>query len=130
MIDERTAEAEREARENLARAAEERRAEAERGVDERLAARDESVREFYDNADKSTPTPTQRENDLAKVGALDIDAKEDDGSGPEIEYQRRVMQGRLPGASPYETRSAGNDQPAVPRRGPGRPRRTEQPPTE
>lgn len=53
----------------------------------------------------SQPTPTQRENDLAKVGALDIDDKEDDGSGPEP--APAVTRQMAPaGPAPYSTRAA------------------------
>jgi hypothetical protein len=57
------------------------------------------------------PTPTQRENDLAKVGALDIDDKEDDGSGPDprqLPPAQPVARNVAPAApaAPYSTRAA------------------------
>ena len=89
--------------------ADEAREAAERGVDERAEAMNKQNEEKAEREAKVKPTPTQRENDLAKVGALDIDSKEDDGSGPDYEHQKRVMEGRLPGGSPYETRNAAAD---------------------
>lgn len=50
-------------------------------VDERLAAKAKAVGQ--QQAAVSQPTPTQRENDLAKVGALEQDSLEPDGSPPE-----------------------------------------------
>jgi hypothetical protein len=92
--------------------AEEAKAAATKGVDERLSQRDQAVREAEERAAKVKPTPTQRENDLAKVGALDHDAKEPDGSDPDEVAQRRAMEGRLPGAAgAYETRSQPAPQP-------------------
>lgn len=52
-------------------------------VDEGAKRQAEAVAETERMTSQSQPTPTQRENDLAKVGALDIDDKEDDGSGPD-----------------------------------------------
>lgn len=56
---------------------------AEKQVAERRKAAETSDEETRRRMTQSTPTPTQAENDLAKVGALDIDSKVDDGSGPE-----------------------------------------------
>jgi hypothetical protein len=64
-------------------------------VDARLAAKEKSVKEYYERMENVQPTPTQRENDLAKVGALDIDEKEDDGSEWEDEHIRRVTLEKL-----------------------------------
>lgn len=74
------------------------------GVDERLKAKEKQVQENQERQDALQPTPTQRENDLARVGALNIDEKEDDGSEWEDEHHTRVMTERLPGNSPYATR--------------------------
>jgi hypothetical protein len=57
---------------------------ATEGVDARAALVSKSNAEFYEQEAAGKPTPTQHESDLAKVGALDIDAKEDDGSGPQM----------------------------------------------
>jgi hypothetical protein len=115
----------REQAERAAEADKERRGRLAQGVDERMAERDRSVAEFYEREAGVKPTPTQRENDLAKVGALDIDDKEPDGSESDEEHQHRVMQGRLPGNNPYVTRDLGSGEA---RRGPGRPRKNATPP--
>jgi hypothetical protein len=53
-------------------------------VDAQTAATQKSNEKFYEDEAKGKPTPTPHEIDLAKSGGLDIDAKEDDGSGPEM----------------------------------------------
>lgn len=83
---------------------EEARKLATKGVDERLKAKAKQVQEVHERQDSSQPTPTQRENDLARVGALDIDAKEDDGSEWETDSVRRQLESKIPGNNPYETR--------------------------
>src|SRR5215207_2574279 len=77
------------------------------GVAEREAAKQSSVDEYYEREANSQPTPTQEENDLAKVGALGLDDKEPDGSEPEEVAQRRAMESRLPGSQPYANRALG-----------------------
>jgi len=57
---------------------------ATEGVDHRAAVTQKRTADYYEKSAASKPTPTQRENDLARVGALDIDSKEDDGSGPNM----------------------------------------------
>jgi hypothetical protein len=91
------------------------------GVKARREAAESMNAEYYAREAAAKPTPTQEENDLAKVGALDIDDKEDDGSEPEGEAVRRVMESRIPGNNPYETRDASLDT----ARRPGRPRKVE-----
>jgi hypothetical protein len=56
-------------------------------------------------AEGSTPTPTQEENDLAKLGVV-VDPKADDGSGPEMQMQmvRRTVEAK-PAQAGYATRS-------------------------
>ena len=46
--------------------------------EERAVANEEAMARM----DSSQPTPTQEENDLAKMG-VDVPVKEDDGSGPD-----------------------------------------------
>lgn len=103
------------ARSNMARAREEReksRAEARdaavKGVRERQKAQDEANAEAYRRMHVSTPTPTQEENDLAKVGALDIDKKQDDGSGPDERLNPRPVRRNVEAGAPapYTTRDA------------------------
>jgi len=54
-----------------------------RGVEQRAAVTATSNEEAEERMSVSTPTPTQEENDLAKVGALELDSLQDDGSGPD-----------------------------------------------
>src|SRR3954464_6653269 len=107
----------------------ERRSNAERTVDETLAARDQVNEETERFTAGVKPTPTQRECDLMKLG-VPIDEKEPSGAPPEAEFQRRMLEARLPGNSPYDTRAlgsgGGSNEP--PKRGPGRPRKEEPPP--
>lgn len=60
------------------------------GVDARLEAKAKQVAENQERHDNLQPTPTQRECDLARVGALDLDNKEDDGSEWQSEHDARV----------------------------------------
>lgn len=63
---------------------------------------DEDTKAHYERVNSSQPTPTQEENDRAKLGFQSIeelDDKEDDGS----EEQRDLVAG---GAAPYTTRVA------------------------
>lgn len=80
---------------------------AAKAVSERRKAMDEQNADYYAREAAARPTPTQEENDLAKVGALNLDDKEPDGAEPEADALRRTMEGRLPGGSPYDTRSLG-----------------------
>lgn len=62
---------------------EKRRADANKMLDDQQKAREDINADREQREANMKPTPTQRENDLAKLGLLDIDDKEDDGSGPE-----------------------------------------------
>lgn len=98
-------------------------ARAIKAVEARAAAKEEQVADYYARQEGLQPTPTQAENDRAKVGAMtldELDNKEDDGSEWEEDGVRRVMEARLPGNNPYDTRAidAGTDgAAAAPRRG-------------
>lgn len=81
---------------------------AAKDVDDRAKVAAAGNKEAMRLQNESQPTPTQRENDLAKVGALDHDDKEPDGSEPEGHAIRRVMEARIPGNNPYETRAEDN----------------------
>jgi hypothetical protein len=102
---------------------------AVKDVDARAKAMEQQNAEFYARVEAARPTPSSAENDLARLGVL-TDEKEHDGSEDDFEGQRRVMESRLPGNNPYETRNfgggGGEEQPA--RRGPGRPRKEPPPP--
>lgn len=84
--------------------AEERRHANRKGVEDRAAAMEASNLEAMKRMDSTKPTPTQRENDLAKVGALNIDEKEDHGAENEQVAMRRTMEAKLSG-EPYATRN-------------------------
>jgi len=87
-----------EAREKFQKAATE-------GVDKRTEEMKKANEEFYARGAASKPTPTQRENDLAKVGALNIDEKEDDGSGPDLQLVMRREAVSGDDAAKYKTRN-------------------------
>lgn len=123
-----------ERREREQKAEQDRRAAAEQMVDENINARDQLNAEYFERSEGVKPSPTQRECDLLKLG-VPLDEREPSGAEPEHEAVRRVMEARLPHNNPYESRAIGAGESsgdrAVPRRGPGRPRRSEQqPPTE
>jgi hypothetical protein len=124
----------REQAERAREAAERHKETMTQGVDERLAVRDQIVADYYERSAAAKPTPTQRECDLIRTGAMTVDdEKEDDGSGPEGDHVRRILEAKVPGNNPYETRMEngtveGQEGQPV-RRGPGRPRKTETPPT-
>lgn len=69
--------------------------------------RERVVRESTERMESSTPTPTQEENDRARLGILDIDDKQDDGSGPDPRNQ--PLQMPVPQAN-----RTGNPDPNVP----------------
>ena len=54
---------------------------------------------------RAKPTPTQEENDLARIG-IHVDEKEDDGSGENVIVQRSMIAGQPVGPHGYETRAA------------------------
>lgn len=118
----------KQAAESRRKADEEAKNVAAADVDARLSAKDQQVQENEAREAASRPTPTQRENDLARVGALDLDNKEDDGSEPEVEVQKRAMESRSGINNPYTTREmkspdaksaegSGDDKRRSPRRG-------------
>ena len=65
-----------------------------------------TVEEAYSHQGK--PTPTQEENDLAKLG-VPIETHEDDGSGPSPEFKTtitRQSEAKKPEGGNYQTRAA------------------------
>ena len=78
---------------------------AQKGVDHRRSVMEKQNDEYYARSAASRPTPTQEENDRAKVG-MPVDP-EPDGSEPEHVAVKRVMESRMPGGSPYDTRAMG-----------------------
>jgi len=85
------------------------------GVDARLKVKDDQVQAKAEREANLQPTPTQRENDLARVGALDIDDKEDDGSEADAENVNRVLAAKLPGANPYENATSESSEESKPK---------------
>lgn len=79
-----------------AAAREEAKAKAVEGVDARLKEAEERALAQAERQEKSKPTPTQRETDLAKVGALDIDSKEPSGAETEEEAAERRYKESVP----------------------------------
>jgi hypothetical protein len=95
----------------------------EQEIAHREKAKQDSVNEYYARSEAAKPTPTQEETDRAKLG-LPVEL-EQDGSDPEEVTQRRVLESRIPGANPYDTRSLSAEGEA--RRGPGRPPKAPEP---
>jgi hypothetical protein len=94
------------------------------GVAHRESVKQSQVDEFYERQANLQPTPTQAEIDLARVGAQDIDQKEDDGSEWQDEGTNRVLTAKLAGNNPYDVRSedtsggaSGEEGSSSPRRG-------------
>lgn len=83
---------------------------AQAGVDHRRKAMEDQNAEYYRREAAARPTPSQAENDAAKVG-MPVEL-EPDGSDPEHVTVRRVMESRIPGANPYDTRSMDAQRPA------------------
>jgi len=94
--------------EALAKARVEAQAAANKRLDEDDKARVERNAEAEKRRTQAKPTPTQREADLAKLGLLDIDSKEDDGSGPEVmpAHVRRAAVADEEAVQRYKTREA------------------------
>lgn len=75
-----------------------------KAVEEHREVRKRHTEEAMKRMESSQPTPTQEENDLAKVG-IAVDEKEDDKSGPTI-IERTLVANEPLGPGGYETRSA------------------------
>jgi hypothetical protein len=73
-------------------------------VDASAADREKANLDHQRQMDESKPTPTQAELDAAKLGTLDNDDKEDDGSGRDADVQARAV--RSDQAAPYRNRAA------------------------
>ena len=94
--------------------------EAAKGVKVRNEVKDKQVKEYYERDAKNVPTPTQAENDLAKVGVY-VEHEQAKGVESDEDYRRRAMEGKLPGGNPYDTRDVGQperrrEEPTAPRR--------------
>jgi hypothetical protein len=110
MPDDNQSAVEQAARDSRQKAMADNRAAMAKVVEENARAAAERAKEQEAKQMGVQPTPTQRENDLARVGALDIDDKEDDGSGPDphappMQPMARNVAAAAP-AAPYSTRAA------------------------
>jgi hypothetical protein len=92
MVDERNREARKKAQDESRKAVQEQR-------EERAKLTAEAVKRM----ESTQPTPTQEENDLAKVGVV-VDQKEDDGSGETV-IERTIVANKPLGPGGYETRA-------------------------
>ena len=90
-------------KEERKRALQERREEAKKTLEEQRQERAEATAEAVKRMESTQPTPTQEENDLAKLGVA-VEEKEDDGSGETI-IERRIVANQPLGPGGYETRS-------------------------
>jgi len=54
---------------------------------------------------ESRPTPTQEENDLARIG-IHVETKEDDKSGENVVVEKTLIAGQPTGPHGYDTRAA------------------------
>jgi hypothetical protein len=75
---------------------------ARKAVQEQREERAKATAEAVKRMESTQPTPTQEENDLAKVGVV-IEEKEDDGSGETV-IERTIVANQPPGPGGYETR--------------------------
>jgi hypothetical protein len=83
----------------------------ETGVDDRRSQTERDNEEAMARMDNARPTPTQEENDLAKVGALDLSVeKEDHGGEDEGEAIRRRMMARAGSPMPYQNRQVKSEE--------------------
>lgn len=98
----------RRAADAAARSAEEASNRRRDAAEAQRAAVTRSNEEAMARMEETQPTPTQAENDAAKLGIGDINDKEDHGGEDEGEALRRNMVGRL-SSTPYETRSVDAD---------------------
>src|SRR5262245_42390136 len=78
--------------------------EARKAVQEQREERAKAMAEAVKRMESTQPTPTQEENDLAKVGVV-VDEEEDDGSGETV-IEKRIVANQPLGPGGYETRSA------------------------
>ena len=75
---------------------------ARKAVQEQREERAKHTAEAVKRMESTQPTPTQEENDLAKVGVV-VDEKEDDGSGETV-IERTIVANKPLGPGGYETR--------------------------
>ena|SRR5215475_11602626 len=91
------------ASDNIKEARKKAQEDARRAYEENRGQVNEITQEAIARAEKSKPTPTQEENDLARLG-IDVPDKQDDGSGETV-IERVVVANRPLGPQGYETRA-------------------------
>ena len=79
------------------------RDDARKALDEQREERAKATAQAVHRMESTQPTPTQEENDLARLG-VGVDEKEDDGSGQTI-IERRIVANEPLGPHGYETRA-------------------------
>jgi hypothetical protein len=77
---------------------------ARKALQEQREERAKVTAEAVKRTDSTQPTPTQEENDLARLGIF-VDQKEDDGSGENVIVEKRIVAGQPLGPHGYETRA-------------------------
>jgi hypothetical protein len=77
---------------------------ARKAMQEQREERAKLTAEAVNRMESTQPTPTQEENDLAKLG-IAVDEKEDDGSGETV-IEKRIVANQPLGPGGYETRAA------------------------
>lgn len=76
-----------------------------KAVQEQREERAKATADAVKRMESTQPTPTQEENDLAKIGIV-VDEKEDDGSGPDIVERRSLLAGVPLSPHGHESREA------------------------
>jgi hypothetical protein len=74
-----------------------------KAMQEQREERAKATAEAIKRMESTQPTPTQEENDLAKIG-IAVDEKEDDGSGETI-IERTIVANQPLGPGGYQTRA-------------------------
>jgi hypothetical protein len=77
--------------------------ETRKAMEEHREERAKATAQAVHRMESTQPTPTQEENDLAKLG-IAVDEKEDDGSGETI-IERTIVANKPLGPGGYETRA-------------------------
>ena len=79
--------------------------EARKAMEEHRERVNKSNEEAMKRVAESRPTPTQEENDLARIG-VHVEKKEDDKSGENVVVEKTLVAGQPVGPHGYETRAA------------------------
>ena len=79
---------------------------ARKAMQEQRERVNKSNEEAMKRVAESRPTPTQEENDLARIG-IHVEEKQDDKSGENIVVEKTLIAGQPAPPHGYETRAAG-----------------------